>query len=141
MAGRLSDSIGRKNMYYIGSIFVGVFGFIYFALLDTKVPSLIFIAIALSLLPATTCYGPQAALIAESFTPRLRYSGTSLGYQLASIIAGGPSPFIATALFATFNSSFPIALYIMACGIIGILATSLLTDYTNKDISAEYHGV
>ena len=78
---------------------------------------------------------------AESFTPRLRYSGTSLGYQLASIIAGGPSPFIATALFATFNSSFPIALYIMACGIIGIGATALLTDYTNKDISAEYHGV
>jgi len=56
-----------------------------------------------------TCYGPQAAMIAESFTPRLRYSGSSLGYQLASIIAGGPSPFIATALFATFNSSFPIA--------------------------------
>ncbi|MBV8120041.1 MAG: MFS transporter, partial [Alphaproteobacteria bacterium] len=83
MAGRLSDSIGRKNMYFIGSIFVGVFGFIYFALLDTKIPGLIFIAIALSLLPATTCYGPQAALIAESFTPRLRYSGTSLGYQLA----------------------------------------------------------
>jgi MFS family permease len=141
MAGRLSDSIGRKNMYYIGSVFVGVFGFIYFALLDTKVPGLIFIAIALSLLPATTCYGPQAALIAESFTPRLRYSGTSLGYQLASIIAGGPSPFIAAAVFATFNSSFPIALYIMACGIIGVIATSLLTDYTNKDISAEYHGV
>jgi MFS family permease len=141
MAGRLSDTIGRKNMYFIGSVFVGVFGFIYFALLDTKVPSLIFIAIALSLLPATTCYGPQAALIAESFTPRLRYSGTSLGYQLASIIAGGPSPFIAAALFATLHSSFPIALYIMGCGIIGIIATSLLTDYTNKDISAEYHGV
>ncbi|MBV8736210.1 MAG: MHS family MFS transporter [Alphaproteobacteria bacterium] len=141
VAGRLSDSIGRKNMYIIGSIFVGVFGFIYFALLDTKIPSLIFIAIALSLLPATTCYGPQAALIAESFTPRLRYSGTSLGYQLASIIAGGPSPFIAAALFATFHSSFPIALYIMACGIIGVVATSMLTDYTNKDISAEYHGV
>ena len=48
---------------------------------------------------------------------------------------------IATALLATFNSSFPIALYIMACGIIGIVATALLTDYTNKDISAEYHGV
>jgi MFS family permease len=141
IAGRLSDSIGRKNMYFIGSTFVGIFGFIYFGLLDTKVPSLIFIAIALSLLPATTCYGPQAALIAESFTPRLRYSGTSLGYQLASIIAGGPSPFIATALFATFHSSFPIALYIMGCGIIGIIATSLLTDYTNKDIAAEYHGV
>ena len=75
------------------------------------------------------------------FTPRLRYSGSSLGYQLASIIAGGPSPFIATALFATFQSSLPIALYILGCGIIGIIATALLTDYTNKDISAEYERV
>ena len=68
----------------------------------------------------------------------LRYGGTSLGYQLASIIAGGPSPFIATALFAAFASSLPIALYILACAIVGIIATSLLTDYTNKDISEEY---
>jgi len=141
MAGHLSDRIGRKRMYFIGSVFVGIFGFIYFALLDTKAPALIFVAIALSLLPVMTCYGPQAAMIAESFTPRLRYSGSSLGYQLASIIAGGPSPFIATALFATFQSSLPIALYILGCGIIGIIATALLTDYTNKDISAEYERV
>jgi MFS family permease len=141
IAGHLSDRIGRKRMYMIGSVFVGIFGFIYFALLDTKVPSLMFIAIALSLLPAMTCYGPQAALIAESFSPRLRYSGASLGYQLASIIAGGPSPFIATALFAAFASSFPIALYIMACGVIGLIAVSMLTDHTGRDVSQEYEGV
>jgi MFS family permease len=141
IAGHLSDRIGRKRMYMIGSVFVGIFGFIYFALLDTKVPSLMFIAIALSLLPAMTCYGPQAALIAESFSPRLRYSGASLGYQLASIIAGGPSPFIATALFATFASSFPIALYIMGCGVIGLIAVSMLTDHTGRDVSQEYEGV
>jgi MFS family permease len=141
VAGHLSDRVGRKNMYIIGSVFVGVYGFIYFALLDSKVPALMFIAIALSLLPTVTCYGPEAALIAESFTPRLRYSGTSLGYQLASIIAGGPSPFIATALFATFQASFPIAVYIALTALIGIIATALLTDYTNKDISAEYAGV
>jgi MFS family permease len=141
IAGHLSDRIGRKRMYMIGSVFVGIFGFIYFALLDTKAPALIFIAIALSLLPAMTCYGPQAALIAESFSPRLRYSGASLGYQLASIIAGGPSPFIATALFATFGSSFPIALYILGCGVIGLVSVSLLTDYTNRDVSQEYEGV
>jgi MFS family permease len=140
-AGHLSDRIGRRRMYVIGSVLVGIFGFIYFALLDTKIPALMFIGIALSLLPMMTCYGPQAALIAESFTPRLRYSGASLGYQLASIIAGGPSPFIATALFATFHSSLPIALYILLCGVLGIVAATLLTDYTGRDISAEYRGV
>jgi MFS family permease len=138
VAGHLSDRIGRKKMYIIGCVFVAVFGFVYFAMLDTKVPTVMFIAVALSGLPIMTMYGPEAALIAESFSPRLRYSGTSLGYQLASIIAGGPSPFIATALFAAFASSLPIALYILACAVVGIVATSLLTDYTNKDISEEY---
>jgi MFS family permease len=84
VAGHLSDRIGRKRMYTIGAVFVGIFGFVFFALLDTKVPALMFLAIALSGLPIMTMYGPEAALIAESFTPRLRYSGTSLGYQLAS---------------------------------------------------------
>jgi MFS family permease len=140
-AGTLSDRVGRKRMYMIGCVFVAVYGFIYFALLDTKIPGLIFLAVALSLLPVMTCYGPEAALIAESFTPRLRYSGTSLGYQLASIIAGGPSPFIATALFATFHSSTPIAIYMALCAVIGIAATALLTDYTGRDISAEYERV
>jgi MFS family permease len=140
-AGALSDRVGRKNMYIIGCVMVGVFGFIYFAMLDTKLPALIFAGVVLSAIPGTTCYGPEAALIAESFSPRLRYSGTSLGYQLASIIAGGPSPFIATALFASYHTSFSIALYILACAVIGVVATALLTDYTNKDISAEYEGV
>ena len=141
VAGHLSDRVGRKNMYMIGCSFVGIFGFIYFALLDTQVPALIFLAVALSMIPIMTMYGPEAALIAESFSPRLRYSGCSLGYQLASIIAGGPAPFIATALFATYHSSLPIALYILGCAVIGIVATALLTDHTNKDISAEYETV
>ena len=141
VSGHLSDRVGRKNMYMIGCVFVAVFGFVYFAMLDTKIPALIFLAVALSLVPIMTMYGPEAALIAESFSPRLRYSGASLGYQLASIIAGGPSPFIATWLFATFHSSFPIALYILGCAIIGISATAMLTDYTNKDISEEYDQI
>jgi MFS family permease len=138
IAGHLSDRIGRKRMYIIGCVFVAVFAFVYFAILDTKIPMVIFIAVALSGLPIMTMYGPEAALIAESFSPRLRDSGSSLGYQLASIIAGGPSPFIATALLAAFASSFPIALYILGCAVIGIGATTMLTDYTNKDISEEY---
>jgi MFS family permease len=140
-AGALSDKIGRKNMYMIGAASMGVFGFIYFAMLNTGVPWIIFLAIAISLIPIMTQYGPEAALIAESFSPRLRYSGTSIGYQLASIIAGGPSPIVATWLFATYHSTLPIAIYIALMAIVGIIATSMLTDYTGKDISAEYVGV
>jgi hypothetical protein len=83
-------------------------------------------------------YGPQAALIAESFTGRLRYSGSSLGYQLASVIAGGPAPLIATYLYGAFNSAFAIAIYIAICAVITLIATALMTDYTGKDISGEY---
>jgi MFS family permease len=140
-AGALSDKVGRKNMYMLGAAFMGIFGFVYFWMLNTGIPWVIFAAIAISLIPVMTMYGPEAALIAESFSPRLRYSGTSVGYQLASIIAGGPSPIIATWLYATYNSSFPISLYILAMVVVGIAATALLIDYTGKEISAEYAGV
>jgi len=85
-------------------------------------------------------YGPQAALIAESFTGRLRYSGSSLGYQLASIIAGDPAPLIATWLFGTYHTSFAIAAYIAVCAVLSLIATALMTDYTGKDIGGEYHA-
>jgi metabolite-proton symporter len=136
--GYLSDRFGRKRIYMLGTALTGAFGFIYFALLDTMMPGLIFLAILLSLIPHDMMYGPQAALIAESFTPRLRYSGASLGYQLASIIAGGPAPLIATALFAQYHSGYAIAFYILFCAIVSFMATWMLKDYTNKDISEEY---
>lgn len=138
IAGYLSDRIGRKRTYLIGSVATGVFGFIYFALLNTRMPSWIFIAIVLSFVPHDLMYGPQAALIAECFTPRLRYSGASLGYQLCSVIAGGPAPLIATALLAAFRSGYVIAVYILFCAIVSVVATVLLPDYTNRDISEEY---
>ena len=139
IAGALSDKVGRRQMYIIGCVFVAIFTFVYFAMLDTRIPWVIFTAVALSFIPVMTMYGPEAALIAEAFPPRLRYSGASIGYQLASIIAGGPAPFIATWLFVTFNSTFPIGIYVVVCAIISITATALLPDYTNKDISSEEH--
>jgi metabolite-proton symporter len=138
IAGHLSDRIGRKNMYLIGAAAMGVFGFIYFAMIDTGSPAVVFLAIVLSLIPHDLQYGPQAALIAEAFTPRLRYSGSSLGYQLASIIAGGPAPLIATALFAAYHSAYAIAVYIAFCAVVSLISTAMMPDYTGKDISAEY---
>jgi MFS family permease len=95
----------------------------------------------LSRVPLDMMYGPQAALIAECFTPRLRYSGTSMGYQLASITAGGPAPLIATALLAWTGvvpaSGYVIAFYIALCAVVSIIATLLMPDHTNKDISQE----
>jgi len=82
--GHLSDRFGRKRVYMLGAALTGVYGFAYFNLLDTRAPALVTLAIVLSLIPHDMMYGPQAALIAESFTERLRYSGASLGYQLSS---------------------------------------------------------
>ena len=138
LAGHISDRIGRKRMYVIGAVSVGVFGFIYFAMMNSMVPGLIFLAIVLSFIPHDMMYGPQAALIAECFTPRLRYSGSSLGYHLSSVIAGGPAPLIATALFAATGSGYAVALYILFCAIVSISATAFLPDYTNRDISQEH---
>jgi metabolite-proton symporter len=138
ISGHISDRIGRRRMYLIGVVVTGLFGFLYFGMIDTAIPSAVFIAIVLSLIPHDIQYGPQAALIAEAFTPRLRYSGSSLGYQLASIIAGGPAPLIATALFAHYQTGYAIAIYIAACAVISAVATAFMPDYTGQDISAEY---
>jgi metabolite-proton symporter len=135
--GHLSDRIGRKRVYILGAALTGLFGFVYFAMLDTRAPALVFLAVVLSLIPHDMMYGPQAALIAECFTGRLRYSGASLGYQLASVIAGGPSPIVATWLLSRYGSGYAIAWFILACAVISIASASLLTDYTNRDISRE----
>jgi metabolite-proton symporter len=138
LCGHISDRIGRRRMYLIGAATMGLFGFLYFGMVDTAAPLLVFIAIVLSLIPHDMQYGPQAALIAEAFTPRLRYSGASLGYQLASVIAGGPAPLIATALFAAYHSGYAIAVYIAACSVISLASAAFMPDHTGKDISTEY---
>ena len=138
LSGHISDLIGRRRMYLIGVVATGLFGFLYFGMVDTAIPSAVFVAIVLSLIPHDIQYGPQAALIAESFTPRLRYSGASLGYQLASVIAGGPAPIIATALFAYYQSGYAIAIYIAGCAVVSAVAAVFMPDYTGKDISEEY---
>jgi MFS family permease len=137
LSGWVSDRIGRKKMYLIGTVTMGVWGFVYFALLNTMVPGWIFLAIVVSLIPHDMMYGPQGALIAEAFMPRLRYSGASLGYHLSSVIAGGPAPLIATALLASTGSGYSVAIYVAVCAVVSVTSTLFLPDYTNRDISQE----
>jgi MFS family permease len=141
LTGHISDRYGRKRTFMIACVVAGLYGFPYYALMNTAQPSLIVLATVLAFIFHAFVYGPQGALISECFTPRLRYSGTSIGYQLASITAGGPAPLIATALLAQFNSGWPIAVYILFYGVVSFVATALLPDFTNRDISEGQHGV
>jgi len=124
--GHLSDLIGRRRMYGIGVVCTGLFAFPYFGLLNTREAALVLLAIVLSLVFHDMQYGPQAALIAESFGTNVRYSGAGLGYQLASVIAGGPAPLIAAAILKNTGSSTGIAWYIVGCAVISMIALVLM---------------
>ncbi|WP_079132066.1 MFS transporter [Streptomyces nanshensis] len=124
--GYISDLLGRRLTYGIGIACVGVFAFPYFAMLDSGSSGLVLIAIVLSLFFHDIQYGPQAALIAESFGANVRYSGAGLGYQLASVIAGGPAPLIAAAILENYGSSTGISWYIIACCVLALAALVLM---------------
>lgn len=141
LAGHLSDRFGRRLVYGIGVVGVMVFAFPYFGLLDTRASGLVILAVIVSLIVHDIQYGPQAALIAENFTGSLRYSGASIGYQLASVIAGGPAPLIAAALLGAYKSTTPIAIYIIVCGAISLLALVLIPNRQRADHSVEYEEV
>jgi metabolite-proton symporter len=124
--GYLSDLLGRRLVYGVGIVAVGVYAFPYFGLLNTRSTGLVLLAIVLSLLFHDIMYGPQAALISETFGTGVRYSGAGLGYQLASVIAGGPAPLIATAILARTGSSTWISWYIVGCAVVSMIALLLM---------------
>jgi MFS family permease len=132
---RLSDNIGRKKVYFAGVIGVGIYGFIYFGLLNTGSAVLVFIAILVSLVPHDAMYGPQAALIAESFPTSLRYAGAGIGYQLASVFAGGPAPLVAAILVEKFGTGYAISVFILFSCVVSYLCVHYLPDRSRSDIS------
>jgi len=133
--GNLSDRVGRKRVYMTGAAIMGVWGFIYFAMLDSGLGWLVFLALAVGLVPHAMQYGPQASLIAESFPTSLRYGGAGLGYQLASVVAGGPAALVATWLIHQFGSGYAVATYILVSALITLAATAALTDRSRSDIA------
>jgi MFS family permease len=134
--GHLSDTVGRKRIYLIGAGITGVWGFVYFALLDSGIAWLVFVAVCVALIPHAMQYGPQASIIAENFPTNLRYTGAGLGYQLSSIIAGGPAALVATYLLHTFGTGYAVSVYILVSALITIAAAFGLKDYSKSDISA-----
>ncbi len=126
--GHLSDRFGRRQIVAAGCVAMMIWPFAYFALLNTKIISLVFLAIVLALPIQDMQYGPQAALISESFPGSRRYSGASLGYQLASITAGGPAPIIALWLYETYKTSLAVAAYVAVTGLISLICVGLLKE-------------
>jgi MFS family permease len=136
--GSLSDRSGRKPVYLFGAAFVLVFAFPFFWLANTGNIVLITLAVVLALAVGhSAMYGPQGAFFSELFGTRVRYSGASLGYQLASIFAGALSPIVAQALLIATGSYVPVALLLIGMALITILAVVLATETFQDDINAD----
>ncbi len=133
LMGAWSDRIGRPKITAIGCVIMMIWPFIYFQMVDSGSLALMGLAIILGLASQDFQYGPQAAYISEAFPGSRRASGASLGYQLASITAGGPAPLIAVWLLTTFQTSMAIAAYISVCAMVSLLCVYLLGKAKDHD--------
>ena len=131
---QLSDRWGRKRVYLTGAVLTAIIAFPYFAVLTNGGHALVFIAVVLSFVPHALQYGPQAALIGESFPTHLRYGGAGLGYQLASVFAGGPAPLLATWLLHETGTPYSISGYIVLAAVVTVLCVVALPDRSRVDI-------
>jgi MFS transporter, MHS family, shikimate and dehydroshikimate transport protein len=137
--GALSDKLGRRPVYIYGAIACGVLAFPFFWMLQTREPMLITLAIVLPLcLGHAAMYGPQAAFFSELFPAHVRYSGASLGYQLASVFAGGLSPLLATALLAWGGGSpVGVSVYMIVLVLITVVSVGLTKETFRSGIGPE----
>ncbi len=126
--GHLSDRFGRKRIVLIGAVLTAIMAFVYFAMIGTREPWLVILATTLALIPHDMMWGPLGAFISENFPPKVRYSGGSIGGQLAAVISGGPAPLIATALAAQFHTGYAVSAYIAFCAVLSIIGAALLRD-------------
>lgn len=133
----LSDRVGRRPVYLCGALFLVVFAFPFFWLLETSIPAVVWLAILLGMVGHSAMYGPQAAFFSELFGTSVRYSGASIGYQLASPFAGGLAPVIATALLEwSGGAAWPVAIYLIATAGVTLLSILLAEETFDHDIEA-----
>ncbi|HEU5230028.1 MAG TPA: MFS transporter [Ktedonobacteraceae bacterium] len=129
LAGVLSDRYGRRTLCLIGSAFTALMAFPMFMLIDTKSAALITLALCLAQFGTGLVYGPLAAFFTELFGTNVRYSGASLGYQAASVLAGGPAPFVAALLLGvSHDGSWIIALYVAVMALITVVSSYLAPE-------------
>jgi metabolite-proton symporter len=132
----LSDRFGRRPLYLLGALGVGVWGFVFFELLDGKSFAMITLAIAGGLLLHAMMYGPQAAFFSELFGTKVRYTGVSIGAQLAPIVGGSVAPLIAVALLAKYGTTTPISLYLAGCAVITLIAVAVARETSKDDLTS-----
>lgn len=133
--GALSDRIGRRPVYLGGALFLTLFAFPFFWLVDTRSTGAVWLAIVIGLVGHSAMYGPQAAFFSELFGTRVRYTGASLGYQLASPLAGGLAPFIASALLQwSGGKPWPIAVYLIVMGLITLVSVWLAAETHREEL-------
>ncbi|MGX7829723.1 MFS transporter [Actinokineospora sp. 24-640] len=133
--GALSDRVGRRPVYLAGTIGMGVWATVFFPLLDTRDGWLLTLAVVGGLLVHAAMYGPQAAFFAEQFDTAVRYSGTSIGYQVSSIIAGSLAPLVATALLSHYGSATPITLYVIVAAVISTAGVLAAAETRHRDLA------
>ncbi len=135
--GALSDRFGRRPIYLVGAAGVGVWAFAFIALLDTRSFGATVLAVVVGLVFHGAMYGPQAAFLSELFGTRVRYSGVSIGYQLASILAGGLAPIIAVALVAATGTGYAISVYVLVAALVTIAAVATYGETSRRDLAAD----
>jgi MFS transporter, MHS family, shikimate and dehydroshikimate transport protein len=139
VCGRWSDSVGRRRLYGIAGLLIGILSFPAFWLMGLQSPILAIIAVAVPFgIIYAAVYGPEAALFSELFDTRVRYTGISFVYQFSGIFASGLTPIIATALLSLGGGQpWLICLYILVVSIISALSAFAMTDRHKSDIAAD----